>query len=141
MNFYLDVVSVKKRIFSGFVKKIRVTGSEGELGIYPGHTQLLSIIKPGIVYISHKIDKIDKKEECIYISGGILEVQPSIVSILADVAIRAVDLDRKRILKTKKNAEEYMKNVDLKIKKDDILLKISKEIAKLRVLEMMDKFK
>ncbi|MCU4137193.1 F0F1 ATP synthase subunit epsilon [Buchnera aphidicola (Sitobion miscanthi)] len=138
MNFYLDVVSVKKRIFSGFVKKIRVTGSEGELGIYPGHTQLLSIIKPGIVYISHKIDK---QEECIYISGGILEVQPSIVSILADVAIRAVDLDRKRILKTKKNAEEYMKNVDLKIKKDDILLKISKEIAKLRVLEMMDKFK
>lgn len=138
MDFYLDVVSVKKRIFSGLVKKIRVSGSEGELGIYPGHTQLLSIIKPGMVYISHKIDK---REECIYISGGILEVQPSIVSILADVAIRAVDLDRQRVLKTKKNAEEYIKNTNEKIKKDDILLKISKEIAKLRVLEMMDKFK
>ncbi|WP_284443216.1 F0F1 ATP synthase subunit epsilon [Buchnera aphidicola] len=138
MNFYLDIVSVKKRIFSGFVKKIRVSGSEGELGIYPGHTQLLSIIKPGIVYISHQSDK---KEECLYISGGILEVQPSIVSILADVVIRAVDLDRNRILKTKKNAEKYIKNKDININRDDILLQISKEIAKLRVLEMMDKFK
>jgi len=138
MNFYLDVVSVKKRIFSGFVKKIRVSGSEGELGIYPRHTQLLSIIKPGIVYITHELDQ---KEECIYISGGILEVQPSIVSILADVAIRAIDLDRNRILKTKKNAEENIKNENIKIKKDDILLQISKEIAKLKVLEIMDKFK
>jgi len=138
MNFYLDVVSIKKRIFSGFVKKIRVSGSEGELGIYPRHTQLLSIIKPGIVHITHESDK---KEECIYISGGILEVQPSIVSILADVAIRAVDLDRNRILQTKKNAEEHIKNENIKIKKDDILLQISKEIAKLKVLDMMDKFK
>ncbi|WAI18658.1 MAG: F0F1 ATP synthase subunit epsilon [Buchnera aphidicola (Acyrthosiphon caraganae)] len=138
MNFYLDVVSVKKRIFSGFVKKIRVSGSEGELGIYPGHVQLLSIIKPGIVYFVHKADK---KEECIYISGGILEVQPSIVSILADIAIHAIDLDRSRILEAKKNAEEKIKNQNIKIKKDDILLKISQEIAKLRVLEIMDKFK
>nr|WP_261979476.1 F0F1 ATP synthase subunit epsilon [Buchnera aphidicola] len=138
MDFYLDVVSVKKRIFSGFVKKIQVSGSEGELGIYPGHTQLLSIIKPGIVYIVHKENA---KEECIYISGGILEVQPTVVSILADVAIRAVDLNRERILKTKKDAEEHIKKKDIKIKKDDILLQISKEIAKLRVLEMMDKFK
>ncbi|QCI22481.1 F0F1 ATP synthase subunit epsilon [Buchnera aphidicola] len=138
MDFYLDIVSVKKRIFSGIVKKIRVSGSEGELGIYPGHTQLLSIIKPGIVYISHKLDK---KEECLYISGGILEVQPSIVSILADVVIHGVDLDRNRILKTKKNAEKYIKNKDIKINRDDTLLQISKEIAKLRVLEMMDKLK
>ncbi|QIQ41638.1 MAG: F0F1 ATP synthase subunit epsilon [Buchnera aphidicola (Microlophium carnosum)] len=138
MNFYLDIVSVKKRIFSGFVKKIQVSGSEGELGIYPGHTQLLSIIKPGIIYIVHKEDK---KEECIYISGGILEVQPSIVSILADVAIRAIDLDRKRVLQTKNNAEECIKNENMKNKKDDVLLRISKEIAKLRVLEIMDKFK
>ncbi|QCI23588.1 F0F1 ATP synthase subunit epsilon [Buchnera aphidicola (Macrosiphoniella sanborni)] len=136
MSFYLDVVSLKKRIFSGFVKKIRVTGSEGELGIYPGHTQLLSIIKPGMIYIFHQEEK---KEECIYLSGGILEIQPSVVSILANVAIRAIDLDRNRILKTKKNAEENIKNESIKTKKDEILLKISQEIAKLRVLEMMDK--
>ncbi|QCI18582.1 F0F1 ATP synthase subunit epsilon [Buchnera aphidicola (Aphis nerii)] len=137
MDFYLDIVSFEKRIFSGLVEKIRVSGSEGEMGIYPGHTQLLSIIKPGIVYIFHQ----NKTEECLYISGGILEVQPSIISILADIAIRGVDLDRKRILEAKKQAEEFFKYKDKKIKQDDVLLKISKEIAKLRVLEIMDKFK
>ncbi|QCI21912.1 F0F1 ATP synthase subunit epsilon [Buchnera aphidicola (Lipaphis pseudobrassicae)] len=136
MNFYLDIVSLEKRIFSGEVKKIRVSGSEGELGIYPGHVQLLSIIKPGMIYIFHK----DKKEECIYISGGILEVQPNTVSVLADTAIRAIHLNRENILKAKKEAEENIDN-NIKMKKNDILLKISKEIAKLRVLEMMDKFK
>ncbi|QCI16856.1 F0F1 ATP synthase subunit epsilon [Buchnera aphidicola (Aphis helianthi)] len=138
MDFYLDIVSVEKRIFSGLVKKIRVSGSEGEMGIYPGHAQLLSIIKPGIVYIFHK----NKAEECLYISGGILEIQPSIISILADIVIRGVDLDRKRILQAKKQAEEYyFKHQNKNINTDDLLLKISKEIAKLRVLEIMDKFK
>ncbi|WP_343154263.1 F0F1 ATP synthase subunit epsilon [Buchnera aphidicola] len=137
MDFYLDIVSVEKRIFSGLVKKIRVSGSEGEMGVYPGHSQLLSIIKPGIIYIFHQ----DQTEEYLYISGGILEIQPSIISILADIAIRGSDLDRKRILEAKKQAEEYFKNQDNTMKKDDLLIQISKEIAKLRVLEMMDKFK
>lgn len=137
MNFYLDIVSVEKRIFSGLVEKIRVSGSEGEMGIYPGHAQLLSIIKPGIIYIFHK----NKTEECLYISGGILEIQPSIISILADIVIRGIDLDRSRILAAKKQAEEYFNNQDKNIKKDDLIVQISKEIAKLRVLEIMDKFK
>lgn len=137
MDFYLDVVSVEKRIFSGSIDKIRISGSEGEMGIYPGHSQLLSIIKPGIIYIYHK----NKTEECLYVSGGILEVQPSIISILADIVIRGVDLDRKRVLKAKKQAEEYLKKEIIKVKKDDVLFEISKEIAKLRVLEIMDKFK
>lgn len=137
MNFNLDVVSVNKSIFSGSVKRIRVSGSEGELGIYPKHVQLLTTIKPGIVHIFYE----DNKEECIYISGGILEVQPLSVCILADVAIRAVDLNRERILKSKKNAEKYINNRQLIENKDDILLKISKEIAKLRALEIMDKLK
>ncbi|WP_082248316.1 F0F1 ATP synthase subunit epsilon [Buchnera aphidicola] len=137
MSFYLDVVSIEKRIFSGEVRKLRVSGSEGELGIYPGHAQLLSIIKPGMLYIFHK----DQKEECIYISGGILEVQPYTVSVLADIAIRAVDLNRTHILKAKEKAEKDMRNENVQMKKNDILLKIAKEIAKLRVLETMDKFK
>nr|WP_254056375.1 F0F1 ATP synthase subunit epsilon [Buchnera aphidicola] len=138
MSLYLNIVSLKERIFSGLVKKIRVTGSEGELGIYPGHTQLLSIIKPGMVYIFHKENET---QECIYISGGILEVQPSVVSILADIAIRAIDLDRDHILQTKHHVEENIKNQNTKIIKDEMLLKIAQEIAKLRVLEMMDKYK
>lgn len=137
MHFYLDIVSVEKRIFSGLVNKIQVSGSEGEMGIYPGHTQLLSIIKPGRIYISHK----NTTEEFLYISGGILEIQPSVVSILADIAIRGVDLDRARILEAKKQAEERFKNQDKKIKKNDLLRQISQEIAKLRVLEIMNKLK
>ncbi|WP_261979559.1 F0F1 ATP synthase subunit epsilon [Buchnera aphidicola] len=137
MHFYLDIVSFEKRIFSGLVEKIQVSGSEGDMGIYPGHTQLLSIIKPGIIHISHK----NQTEECLYISGGILEIQPSIVSILADIAIRGADLDQERILKAKKQAEECFKNQDKNIKKDDLLIQISQEIAKLRVLEIMNKYK
>ncbi|QIQ41075.1 MAG: F0F1 ATP synthase subunit epsilon [Buchnera aphidicola (Aphis urticata)] len=137
MHFYLDIVSFEKRIFSGLVEKIQVSGSEGDMGIYPGHTQLLSIIKPGIIYISHK----NQTKECLYISGGILEIQPSIVSILADIAIRGADLDRERILKAKKQAEECFQNQDKNIKKDDLLIQISQEIAKLRVLEIMNKYK
>ncbi|QCI21345.1 F0F1 ATP synthase subunit epsilon [Buchnera aphidicola (Hyadaphis tataricae)] len=137
MNFHLDVVSLEKRIFSGEIKKLRVSGSEGELGIYPGHLQLLTLIKPGILYVVHK----NHKKECLYISGGILEIQPFIVSVLADIAIRAVDLDRELILKDKKKAEEAVLDDSFKINKNHILVKISQEIAKLRVLEMMDKFK
>lgn len=137
MDFYLDVVSVEKRIFSGLIDKIQVSGSEGEMGIYPGHTQLLSIIKPGIIHIFHK----NKNEECLYISGGILEIQPFSVSILADVVIRAFDLDRERVLQAKKKAEENFQKENIGLKKDDILLEISKAIAKLRVLEIIDKFK
>ncbi|CAL4317600.1 ATP synthase epsilon chain [Buchnera aphidicola (Hyalopterus amygdali)] len=137
MDFYLDIVSVEKRIFSGLIDKIKVSGSEGEMGIYPGHTQLLSIIKPGIIHIFHQ----NKKEECLYISGGILEVQPATVSILADVVIRGFDLDRERVLQAKKKAEESFQKDNIGLKKDDILLEISKAIAKLRVLEIIDKFK
>lgn len=137
MDFYLDVVSVEKRIFSGLIDKIQVSGSEGEMGIYPGHTQLLSIIKPGVIHIFHK----NKNEECLYISGGILEIQPFSVSILADVVIRAFDLDRERVLQAKKKAEENFQKENIGLKRDDILLEISKAIAKLRVLEIIDKFK
>lgn len=132
MAFYLDVVSIEKRIFSGLVKNIRVSGIEGELGIYSGHTQLLSMIKPGVIYIAHT----NYKQEYIYISSGILEVQPSVVSILADVAIHAIDLDQASILKEKKQAEEYIKSACIKKEKDNMSIQLSKAIAKLRVLEM-----
>ncbi len=88
-------------MFSGLVEKIRVTGSEGELGIYPGHAPLLTAIKPGMI----RIVKQHGHEEFIYLSGGILEVQPGSVTVLADTAIRGQDLDearaRKRSVKPK----------------------------------------
>lgn len=84
MTYHTDVVSAEQQMFSGLVEKIRVTGSEGELGIFPGHAPLLTAIKPGMI----RIVKQFGHEEFIYLSGGILEVQPGSVTVLADTAIR-----------------------------------------------------
>lgn len=95
MTYHLDVVSAEQQMFSGLVEKIQVTGSEGELGIYPGHAPLLTAIKPGMI----RIVKQHGHEEFIYLSGGILEVQPGSVTVLADTAIRGQDLDEARAWK------------------------------------------
>ncbi len=83
MTYHLDVVSAEQQMFSGLVEKIQVTGSEGELGILPGHAPLLTAIKPGMIRV-----KQHGHEEFILCSGGILEVQPGNVTVLADTAIR-----------------------------------------------------
>jgi F-type H+-transporting ATPase subunit epsilon len=105
MTYHLDVVSAEQQMFSGLVEKIQVTGSEGELGIYPGHAPLLTAIKPGMI----RIVKQHGHEEFIYLSGGILEVQPGSVTVLADTAIRGQDLDEARALESKRKAEEHIR--------------------------------
>jgi len=85
----LDIVSAEKKIFSGEAEMVFVTGEMGELGIAPGHSQLLTNLQPG--YVRALLPA--KKEEVFYISGGMLEVQPYIVSVLADTAMRADDID------------------------------------------------
>ncbi|MFQ3264952.1 MAG: F-type H+-transporting ATPase subunit epsilon, partial [Colwellia sp.] len=85
----LNVVSAEESLFSGSIKSLQITGSEGELGILPGHAPLLTSLKPGMVLIT----KADGNEEVIYLSGGMLEVQPNNVIVLADIATRAADLD------------------------------------------------
>lgn len=94
MTYHLDIVSAEKQMFSGLVQKIQVKGSEGELGIFPGHAPLLTAIKPGIVHIINQYGE----EECLYLSGGILEVQPSVVTVLVHSANRGRDLDEARSL-------------------------------------------
>lgn len=100
----LEIVSAEKQIFSGEVSMIFVTGEEGELGIAPGHSQLLTTLKPGYVraLIPHK------EEEIFYISGGMLEVQPYIVSVLADTAMRATDIDEAAAVAAKEQAEKAL---------------------------------
>lgn len=106
-TIHVDVVSAEKSLFSGLAKMVIVPGEQGELGIYPRHAPLLTRIKPGSVRI--KLQDQDK-EELIYVSGGMLEVQPNVVTILADTAIRGADLDEARSLEAKRAAEEAMKN-------------------------------
>ncbi|QIW15135.1 F0F1 ATP synthase subunit epsilon [Pasteurellaceae bacterium RH1A] len=127
-EFELTVVSAESKIFSGQVTSVRVSGTEGELGIYAGHTPLLTSIKPGMV----KFTLADNSEEVIYVSGGFLEVQPTVVTVLADVAIRGDELDEQRIVAAKRAVEEKLS----KTHDADLTAKLAREIAKLRVYEL-----
>jgi F-type H+-transporting ATPase subunit epsilon len=103
----LDIVSAEKLIFSGDVEQLFVTGEMGELGITPGHSQLLTTLRPGYVRAVLPGKKEDE-EEVFYISGGMLEVQPYIVSVLADDAKRADDIDEAAALAAKEQAEKAL---------------------------------
>ncbi|KYP97062.1 ATP synthase F0F1 subunit epsilon [Sodalis-like endosymbiont of Proechinophthirus fluctus] len=131
-TYHLDVVSAEKQMFSGLVEKIQVTGSEGELGIFPDHAPLLTAIKPGMV----RIVKEHGNEEYIYLSGGVLEVQPSTVTVLADTAIRGKDLDEARAIESKHKAEEHINDSHGDIDYAQVSAELSKALAKLRVIEL-----
>ncbi|WP_343183083.1 ATP synthase F1 subunit epsilon [Buchnera aphidicola (Neophyllaphis podocarpi)] len=133
MNFYLNVLSMKSNFFSGIVKKIHISSTEGELGIYSNHSPLLTLIKPCKLYI---LDK-NNIEEYIYVSGGILEIQPKNVSILADKATKGVDLNYKKIIFLKNKFQNIIKKSS-KIDKNFLanslaLLKIK---VQLKVIEL-----
>jgi F-type H+-transporting ATPase subunit epsilon len=106
-TLHVDVVSAEESIFSGEAKFVALPGENGELGILPRHTPLITRIKPGAV----RIEKADGSgEEFVFVAGGILEVQPGTVTVLADTAIRGKDLDEAKATEAKKLAEEAMKN-------------------------------
>ena len=106
-TIHVDVVSAEESIFSGEAKFVALPGEMGELGIYPRHTPLITRIKPGAV----RIERADNgEEEFVFVAGGILEVQPNSVTVLADTAIRGHDLDEAKALEAKKLAELAMQN-------------------------------
>ena len=106
-TLHVDVVSAEERIYSGEAEFVVLPGVAGELGIYPRHTPLFTQIKPGAVRI--KVPD-QAQEEFVFVQGGFLEVQPTGVTVLADTAIRAKDLDEKAALEAKRAAEEAMRN-------------------------------
>jgi F-type H+-transporting ATPase subunit epsilon len=106
-TIHVDVVSAEEQIFSGEAEFVALPGEAGELGIYPKHTPLITRIKPGAVRI--KVAGATE-EEFVFVAGGILEVQPNTVTVLADTAIRGRDLDEAKANEVKKMAEEAMAN-------------------------------
>jgi F-type H+-transporting ATPase subunit epsilon len=106
-TIHVDVVSAEEQIFSGEAEFVVLPGISGELGIYPRHTPLLTEIKPGAVRM--KLPNIDR-EELVFVQGGFLEVQPNLVTVLADTAIRGKDLDEAKALEAKREAEQAMAN-------------------------------
>ncbi len=108
-TIHVDVVSAEEQIYSGDAEFVVLPGIEGELGVYPRHTPLFTQIKPGAV----RIKVPDRtQEEFVFVQGGFLEVQPNRVTVLADTAIRAHDLDEAKAIEAKKRAEEAMSNQD-----------------------------
>ena len=105
-TLHVDVVSAEEMIFSGEAKFVALPGESGELGIMPKHTPLITRIKPGAV----RIETADGGEEFIFVAGGILEVQPSGVTVLADTAVRGKDLDEAKAESAKAAAKEAMDN-------------------------------
>ena len=110
-TIHVDVVSAEASIFSGEAKFVALPGESGELGILPKHTPLITRIRPGAV----RIEKADGTEEFVFVAGGILEVQPNVVTVLADTAIRGKDLDEAKAEEAKKKAEEALRNKDATI--------------------------
>ena len=101
-----DVVSAEKAIFSGKAKFVSLPGEAGELGVLPGHTPLITRIQAGAV----RIETEDGGEEFVFVAGGILEIQPKCVTVLADTAIRGKDLDEAKAIEAKRRAQETMSN-------------------------------
>jgi F-type H+-transporting ATPase subunit epsilon len=136
MTVHLDVVSAEESIFSGLAEFVIIPGEMGELGVYPRHVALLTRIKPGAVRIKRPDQE---QEELIYVSGGMLEVQPDVVTVLADTAIRGADLDEARALEAKQAAEEAMKNRTSDIDYAQAQAELAEAIAQLRAIQQVRK--
>jgi F-type H+-transporting ATPase subunit epsilon len=136
MTVHVDVVSAEEQIFSGLAEFVVVPGEMGELGIYPRHTALLTRIKPGAL----RIKQPDQEQEVlVYVSGGMLEIQPNVVTVLADTAIRGADLDEARALEAKQAAEEAMKNRTSDIDYAQAQAELAEAIAQLRAIQQLRK--
>lgn len=136
MTVHVDVVSAEEQIFSGLAEFVVVPGEMGELGIYPRHTALMTRIKPGAVRIKRPDQE---QEELVYVSGGMLEIQPNVITVLADTAIRGADLDEARALEAKQAAEEAMKNRSSDIDYAAAQAELAEALAQLRAISQMRK--
>lgn len=135
MTIRLDVVSAESSIFGDQVLSLQVTGAEGELGIKLGHAPLLTSIRPGMV----RIARLDSKEDVFYLSGGLLEVQPTSVAIMADVVMRADEIDEKAAEEAKRHAEATMAKAGADFDYAAAAKELAQAVAQLRVVETIKK--
>lgn len=135
-TIHVDVVSAEKSIFDGEVEFVALPGEVGELGIYPKHTPLITRIKPGSVRLKLAGQA---EEELIFVNGGILEVQPNRVTVLADTAIRGKDLDSAKADEAKRLAEEALANNDSDIDYAKAQAELSIAVAQLAAIQKLRK--
>lgn len=133
-TIHVDIVSAEGEIFSGPAEIVFVPATEGELGITPRHAPLLTLIKAGEVRV-----KTAEGEQSVFVGGGALEVQPNRVTVLADTAIRATDIDEAAALAAKQRAEEALANKEDKIDQAQALAELAQAAAQLKLLEKIRK--
>lgn len=136
MTVHVDVVSTEEQIFSGLAEAVALPGEAGELGILPGHTPLLTRIRPGAVRLKLPDQAHD---ELIFVAGGVLEVQPGLVTVLADTAIRGRDLDEAKAMDAKRQAEEALANQESKLDYARAQAELAEAAAQLAMIERMKK--
>ena len=133
-TIHVDVVSAEELIFSGEAEFVALPGEAGELGIYPQHTPLITRIRPGAVRI--KVPG-QAQDEFVFVAGGLLEVQPDNVTVLADTAIRGSDLDEAKAAEAKRRAEEALTNQESKIDYAKAQAELSAAIAQLAAIHKL----
>ncbi|MFN0001938.1 MAG: F0F1 ATP synthase subunit epsilon [Pseudohongiellaceae bacterium] len=135
MTMHCDIASTEARIFSGRVEILVATGTLGDMGILPGHAPLLTALIPGPVRLITQ----DGEEQIYYVSGGYLEVQPGVVNILADTAIRADDMDEVVAEQAKRNAEEAITNRDAAFEYSRAATQLAEAAAQIRTIQQLRK--
>ena len=138
MTIHIDVVSAEESIFSGEAEFVAAPAKMGEIGIYPRHTPMITPIKAGALRIKMPNEA---EEQLIFISGGLIEVQPGIITVLADTAIRGHDLDEAKANEAKRAAEEAMKDNSSDIDYARAQIELSEAIAQLQAIEHLRKIR
>ena len=136
MTTHVDIVSAEEEIFSGTAEMVYAPAEMGEVGIAPRHTQMITRLKPGEVRLQN-----GSEIQSFYVSGGILEVQPHVVTVLADTAIRAHDLDEAQAIKAKEQAEQAMKDKTSDLEYARAASELAEAAAQLRAIEKLRKIK
>ncbi len=135
MTVHCDIVSAEQQIFSGLVEMVVAAGTEGDLGISYGHAPLLSGLQPGPIRVITQ----SGEEEVFYISGGYVEVQPHVVTVLADTALRAEDMDEAAALQAKEDAEKSITNRGAEFDYSAAAVQLAEATAQLRTLQAIRK--
>lgn len=131
----VDIVSAEQEIFSGAAEMVFAPAVMGELGITPKHVPLITVLKPGDV----RVKLPDGKEEHFYVSGGILEVQPHLVTVLSDIGLRAHDLDEAKAMEAKERAEKAMDGTMASMEYAKAEVELAQAVAQLRAIERLRK--
>lgn len=133
MTVHCDIVSAEESIFSGRVELVVAAGSLGDLGVAPGHAPLLTELQPGPV----RVKKQNGEEEVFFVSGGFIEVQPNLVTVLADSAVRATEIDEAEAEKAKADAQRAMQNQSSEFEYSKAAAELAQAAARLRTVQQL----